>query len=160
MRHFRSIPCVVLAMAASAAAQEPRARAVLRGHGEAAWHLAISPDGRLLASCGEPGVKVWAVATGKEVATVGSAGDRWARAVAFAPDGKTLVFRWDSGAIQLWDPIRKGDPVALGPDAGEGMALAFSSDSRILAFSFTPADDRAPDLRGTGIRLWDLGVRK
>jgi WD40 repeat protein len=161
MRHRLFIPPVVLALAAGAAAQEPRERAVLKGHAEAAWHLAFSPDGTLLASCGEPMVKVWDVATGKEVATFESPDDdRWARAVAFAPDGKTLAFRWDSGAIQTWDPIGRGKPATLGPMTGEGMALAYAPDGRVLAFSSSPADAPDADSNGTSITLWDLVGRK
>jgi endonuclease YncB( thermonuclease family) len=157
MRHRLVIPPVVLALAAGAAAQEPRERAVLKGHAEAAWHLAFSPDGTRLASCGEPTVKVWDVATGKEVATFESPGDdRWARAVAFAPDGKSLAFRWDGGTIQTWDPIGRGKPATIVPETGGGMALAYAPDGRVLAFSSSPAADSD----GTGITLWDVGARK
>jgi endonuclease YncB( thermonuclease family) len=145
----------------STSAQEPKERAVLKGHGEAAFHLDFSPDGTLLASCGEPRVKVWDLRTGREIATFEGPEDaRWGRSVAFSPDGKSLAFSWDDGTIQFWDTIARGRVATLGRKADGIPALAYSSDGRILAFTSTPTPSLDPSSRGTSIVLWDLVARK
>jgi hypothetical protein len=58
MRYVLTTFRAVVLLAAAASAQEPKELAVLKGHREAAWHLAFSSDGKLLASSGEPRVKV------------------------------------------------------------------------------------------------------
>jgi hypothetical protein len=67
MRRLPSIlPLVVVLPATGAAGEQPREVPVLRGNSEAAFHLAFSSDAKLLASCGEPRVKVWTLETRKE----------------------------------------------------------------------------------------------
>jgi WD40 repeat protein len=72
--------------------------------------VAFSPDGKIVA--GESGpLWLWDVATGKELARVdhGWKGLWWGygsftvSAVAFSPDGKTLVTSSHNGAIMLWE---------------------------------------------------------
>jgi WD40 repeat protein len=66
-----SVACLGLLPVSSLSAQEPKLRAILKGHTNAVVAVAFSPDGRQLASAGgdtanEPGeLKVWDIATGK-----------------------------------------------------------------------------------------------
>jgi WD40 repeat protein len=76
-----------------------------------------------------------------------------AHTLAFSPDGHWLAAIRDSQAgdegntIRLWDlQAPSSVPTVLPGGAGDGVALAFSPDSRLLAASGTP---------GT-LRLWDL----
>jgi WD40 repeat protein len=145
------IPLIALFLVASRnlSAQEPKERAVLKGHGEAAYHLAFSPDGKTLASCGEPRIKVWDVKTGNEVITLNAPeGIRRARAVAYSPDGKTLAFMWNGGTIQLWDTMKKGEPITLATTGGGKAGLAYLSDGRLVASA------------AKNVTIWDVATGK
>jgi WD40 repeat protein len=65
--------------------------------------LAWSPDGRLLARTnGSSTVRVYEVATGREVMAVGVKPGSLV-SVAFAPDGLTLATGTDRGPVRVWD---------------------------------------------------------
>jgi WD40 repeat protein len=65
--------------------------------------LRFSPDGKVLVSVGDGGMKVWDAQTGKEIPwpVVGRV-----EAAAFSPDGKTLGLVVRDRAKPDWDPIR------------------------------------------------------
>ena len=81
--------------------QEPKVRATLRGHTDGVSSVAYSPDGKTLASGGADEIKLWDVATGKELATLkGHTDGVWSAAC--DPDGKTLVSGSADKTIKLW----------------------------------------------------------
>lgn len=68
--------------------------------------LALSPDGRLLASSTDhraQQIKLWDLRSGKELRTLG--GQTWmVSALLFGPDGQTLLSGGADGAIRIWGP--------------------------------------------------------
>jgi WD40 repeat protein len=101
---------------------------VLRAHEETVVALALSPDGRVLATSSDPSdggdhtVRLWEVATGKPYARP-DAPDKDIWYLAFSPDSR-LVATSEGGAIWLWEAasgklVRRwqgGGPVAFTPD--------------------------------------------
>ena len=80
-----------------------RERGFLKGHRGSVLGLAISTDGRLLASGGKDAtIRLWDTTTGRELA-------RWeahlssVNALAFSPDGKTLASGSAERVLKLWD---------------------------------------------------------
>ncbi len=104
--------------------------------------LALSPDGKTLASAGEDMiVQLWDVVTAKPTAKLADHKD-WILALAFSPDNKQVASGAVDGTVRLWDvgaakkiaqlpapptplPKTPPDPVAV-------HALAFSPDGKAL----------------------------
>jgi WD40 repeat protein/serine/threonine protein kinase len=105
--------------------------------------LATYPDHYGLAFCEQSGetilaagdsraknVKVWNVATGQEIRTLGGHGERL-RSVVFSPDGRRLAAGSISRGAKIWD-WKKGRVVFELPDLGISR-LAYSPDGQRLA---------------------------
>jgi hypothetical protein len=108
--------------------------------------IALSPDGRMLASAGDALI-LWDVTTGEQVART-KEGARWSR-VAFSPDGNVLATSFAS-RLSLWDAAALKHLVKLEGDGARIDALAFSPDGSTLAAA---GQDSA-------VRLWDVSTGK
>ena len=75
----------------------------LKGHKEVRT-LAISPNGKLLASAGK-GIHLWDMAAGKSIRSI-EGHNKQVRALAFSPDGKLLASGATTGGdntVGLWE---------------------------------------------------------
>src|SRR5207253_107875 len=98
-------------------------------------------------------VRLWDLtgATPREKATI-QGHDRPVRALAFAPDGKTLASGGEDGFLRLWDPVASPPKKRYEEKVQETIgALVFSPDGKTLAGGIPQSDDKVP-----AIRLWDL----
>ncbi|MCF4968573.1 trypsin-like peptidase domain-containing protein [Nostoc sp. CMAA1605] len=106
----------------------------LKGHSDLVWSVAISPDGRTLASgSDDKTIKIWNIATGQEIRTLN--GHSYAViSVAISPDGRTLA---SGGAgdktIKIWNIATGQEIRTLNGHSRSVFSVAISPDGRTLA---------------------------
>jgi WD40 repeat protein len=121
-------------------------------HGGRIYSLALSPDGRVLASRGLDGVvRLWDVSTAKELRSFPLSGSgRWTDTVALAPDGKLLAAATDlpgaaGSAVLVWDPV-----------TGREVHRLTVKDGRVSAVVFAPGAGTLAGVTGAVVGLWDV----
>nr|VFK11374.1 MAG: WD40 repeat [Candidatus Kentron sp. LPFa]VFK29398.1 MAG: WD40 repeat [Candidatus Kentron sp. LPFa] len=127
-----------------------RLRHTLRGHHDAVYRMALSPNGRVLASSSRNRtVWLWAVENGRPLRALPHPGR--VTCVAWSPDGARLATGGASKnrKVTLWDAGGRRIRV-LGQHGDIVMSVAWSPDGKRLA---SCSYDRT-------IRLWDLAGRR
>jgi WD40 repeat protein len=131
--------------------ESPRLQATLRGHQgrEGASDVALSPDGKTLASAGFDGtVRLWDVADARALGEPVRAGGAVSR-VAFSPDGRMLAAAGARG-VKVWAVERRHLASPLSPYGDSVLDLVFTADGERLAWG---------DSKGR-ITFWDLEQRR
>jgi WD40 repeat protein/serine/threonine protein kinase len=106
------------------------------GPGPGLLCVALSPDGRLLATGGDPGVvTVWDVETGRNLWSMKGHAS-WLTNVAFSPDNRWLASGGHDRLIKLWDAATGGELRTLAGHKDDVKGLVFSPDgARIISGS-------------------------
>lgn len=127
----------------------------LVGHHGGVQRLAISPDGKILASGGwDKTVRLWEVATGKELHTLkGHADMIWD--VCFSPDGKRLVSGAREPNVRIWSAAtgELSTTIETGYDLNMSVALG-GKKGQFLATDERRCKTGEPDVNNIG--LWDV----
>jgi len=141
--------------------------AVLRGHGGGAWGVALSGDGRLVASGdGEGVVRLWATGTGDPLAVLrGHSGLVWG--VALSADGRLVASGGSEGMVRLWETAGGTCLAVLHGHAGVVWGVALSADGTLVASGgvdgtvrlwATGTGDPLAVLRGHSGVVWDVAL--
>lgn len=139
-------------IAALTTARAPGLRAILHGHDIAVESVAVSPDGRTLASAGSDAtIRLWDLRSHKQIGAPLTGHTSAVQSVAFSPDGRTLASSADDATIRLWDVrthAQVGAPLS-GHTSFVG-SVVFSANGRTLA---SASGDKT-------VRLWDVATHK
>ncbi|MHC5773761.1 protein kinase domain-containing protein [Nostoc sp.] len=120
----------------------------LQGHESSVLSVAISPDGKTIASSGgDRTIKLWNLATGKQISLL-KGHSQQVNVVAISPDGKTLVSGSDDKTIKIWNLATRKLIRTLSGHSDSVHALAISADSETLV---SGSDDNT-------IKIWDLAT--
>ncbi|WP_445636353.1 hypothetical protein NSTC745_01242 [Nostoc sp. DSM 114161] len=112
--------------------------------------VAISPDGKTLASGGnDKTIKIWNISTGEIIHTL-SGHSRPVESVAISPDGKTLASGSGDKTIKIWNIFTGKAIRTLSGHSNSIVSVAISPDGKTLA---SGSDDKT-------IKIWDLSTGK
>lgn len=146
-------------------------------HDQAVTSVAVSPDGKTLATINSNGrtmssknsVKLWDMATGKELATFPGHKDGTI-SLAFSPDGKLLATGGlNDGSVKLWD-VETGKEIhsyraSTGYEGGIGgkyvtvHSVKFSPDGKTIALFMEPLNCATDETRACTLVGLSLKVR-
>jgi WD40 repeat protein/serine/threonine protein kinase len=109
----------------------------LRGHKNAIWSVAFSPDGSRIVSCShDQTIKVWDTESGVEVMTL-HGHKSMVTSVAFSPDGRRIVSGSRDNTLKIWDAESGSEVMTLRGHREHVNSVAYSPDGRRIASGST-----------------------
>ncbi|QDV32476.1 WD40 repeat domain-containing serine/threonine protein kinase [Tautonia plasticadhaerens] len=118
----------------------------LAGPGPPLYFIAFSPDGRLMATCGQDAVIRLSERPGDRLVSEIETGQGEVNGLAFSPDGRRLASAGDDGTVRLWD-LETSREIWRAQAIEDGLAfqVAFARGGEVLASCG----------QESVIRLWD-----
>lgn len=131
-----------------AAIQSSRIRLTLRGHTDVIRSVAISPDGKQIATAShDKTAKVWDATTGRELMTLRGHTD-WLMSVAYSSDGQRLVTASTDRTARVWDSATARSILTLKGHGHSVLKAVFSPDGKKIA---TYSIDKT-------VKIWDAAT--
>lgn len=123
-------------------------------HEGEAYDVRISPDGKLVASCGQDGVRIWDASTGAQQAHLTSH-SLDVNAVSFSPDGNLLATASDDDTVGVWS-TGTWNLLQLLPHDSTVVGAVFIPNSSLLATAERVHHPYPSPKRGRNVvRIWD-----
>ncbi len=111
-----------------------RLRAKLQGHTAWLTDVAISPDGKLVATASfDQTIRVWRTETAQEV-SIFKRHEETVGAIVFSPDGKYVASSSPS-TVRVWSAITGEQTIELEKDGSRFVSITFSPDGKHLAIA-------------------------
>jgi WD40 repeat protein len=133
-----------------ASSPQPKEVTVLRGHTNAVWGLALSPDGQTAVTGSfDKTIKLWDVSAGKERFTL-RGHSRCVEFVVLSPDRRTAYAADQKGTIRVWDLTAQRECRKPTETGGRPGFLSLSADGRTLSLGD----------RNYFLRQWDVTTGK
>ena len=132
------------------ALQTSQLQMTLSGHTNWLTDVAVSEDGRFLATTGfDNSVKLWDAETGQELRTF-TDHSRVVNGVAFSPNGERLASVSSDGFVIVYDL-----------ETGERLAVINGNDGAIQGVTFSPDNIHIATANGDGtVRVWNTDSRR
>ena len=139
----------------------------MKGHSDWVNSVNFSRDSKRLVSASSDGtVRVWDVASGREIEKHQESGnkDKKENSVAinsasFSPDGKTVAFGTDEELVKLWD-INSNTIILTTPRRHRGKvnSVNFSPDGKILVSASDGDSSNSGNRYDNVLKLWDAAT--